>query len=87
MIYDFSFKEKYSKKNNTQFLAKGGAEPVEKYIEINCDDKSKWRYWRVREGDTITKISQKFNITPSQIIEMNKLKSENLTPNTKIRVR
>src|SRR5574344_143310 len=83
----FSFKEKYSKKNNTQFLAKGGAEPVEKYIEINCDDKSKWRYWRVREGDTITKIAQKFNITPSQIIEMNKLKSENLTPNTKIRVR
>ncbi|MDD2530300.1 MAG: LysM peptidoglycan-binding domain-containing protein, partial [Bacteroidales bacterium] len=62
-------------------------QPVEKYIEINNEDKSKWRYWRVREGDTLIKISQRFNIIPSQIIEMNKLKSETLTPNSKIRVR
>ncbi|MDD2530415.1 MAG: peptidoglycan DD-metalloendopeptidase family protein, partial [Bacteroidales bacterium] len=73
----YSFKEKYTKNKNTKYLAKGGNQPVEKYIEINNEDKSKWRYWRVREGDTLIKISQRFNITPSQIIEMNKLKSEN----------
>ncbi len=83
----YSFKEKYSKKTDTRNLAKGGDQPIQKPIEIDNEDKSKWRYWKVRKGDTLIKIANRFNISPSQIIEMNKLKSETLTPNTRIRVR
>ena len=84
----YSFKDKYAPKFNTSFLGKGGNQPiVKKSVEINNEDKTTWRYWTVKSGDTITKIADKFNITPGQIIEMNGIKSEELKPNTKIRVR
>jgi murein DD-endopeptidase MepM/ murein hydrolase activator NlpD len=83
----YSFKEKYRPQAEVRYLAKGGNQPVKKLIEINHEDKSTWRYWRVRKGDTITKLADRFNVTPRQIIEMNSLKDEVLKPNTKIRVR
>ncbi len=84
----YSFKDKYAPKTNTLLLAKGGNQPiVRKPVEINNDDKTTWRYWTVRPGDTITKLADKFNITPRQIIEMNGLTAEDLKPKTKIRVR
>ena len=84
----YSFKDKYAPKSNTILLAKGGNQPiVRKPVEINNDDKTTWRYWTVRPGDTITKLADKFNITPRQIIEMNGLTAEDLKPKTKIRVR
>lgn len=82
----YPFKDKYAKKENIPLLAKGGSQPLN-YIEINHDDKSTWRYWKVRPGDTIVGLANRFRVTPRQIIEMNGLKSEKLTPNTKIRVR
>ena len=84
----YSFKDKYAPRTNTLLLAKGGNQPiVRKPVEINNDDKTTWRYWTVRPGDTITKLADKFNITPRQIIEMNGLTAEDLKPKTKIRVR
>lgn len=83
----YSFKEKYAPKAEVRYLAKGGNQPVKKLIEINHEDKSTWRYWRVRKGDTITKLAERFNVTPRQIIEMNNLKDEALKPNSRIRVR
>lgn len=84
----YPFKDKYASKFNTSSLGKGGNQPiVKKRVEINNEDKSTWRYWTVKPGDTITKIADKFNITPGQIIEMNGMKTEELKPNTKIRVR
>lgn len=82
----YSFKAKYANKSDNRLLAKGGNEPIN-YFEINNDDKSTWRYWKVKQGDTIVKLANKFKITPRQIIEMNGLTSEELSPNTKIRVR
>lgn len=84
----YSFKDKYAPKFNTSFLGKGGNQPiVKKSVEINNDDKTTWRYWTVKPGDTITKLADKFNVTPGQIIEMNGIKAEELKPNTKIRIR
>jgi murein DD-endopeptidase MepM/ murein hydrolase activator NlpD len=82
----YSFKAKYANQSDNRLLAKGGNEPIN-YFEINNDDKSTWRYWKVKQGDTIVKLANKFKITPRQIIEMNGLTSEELSPNTKIRVR
>jgi len=82
----YSFKDKYANKSNTRLLAKGGNEPIN-YIEINNEDKTTWRYWKVKPGDSIVKLANRFKVTPRQIIEMNGLSSEELTPNSKIRVR
>lgn len=81
----YSFKDKYANKSNTTLLAKGGNQPLN--YEINNEDKTTWRYWKVRPGDTIVKLANRFRVTPRQIIEMNGLTNEKLTPNTKIRVR
>lgn len=84
----YPFKDKYASKFNTNSLGKGGNQPIaKKLVEINNEDKTTWRYWTVKPGDTITKIADKFNITPRQIIEMNGIKNEELKTNTKIRVR
>lgn len=74
---------------NTNLLAQGGDQPLDEnglYI-INNDDKSTWRYVYVKKGDSLTKIAQKYRVTPKQIIEMNSLKNEELIVNSKLRVR
>lgn len=81
----YSFKDKYASKSNNILLAKGGNQPLN--YEINNEDKTTWRYWKVRPGDSIVKLANRFKVTPRQIIEMNGLTNEKLTPNTKIRVR
>lgn len=81
----YAFKDKYANKSNTLLLAKGGNQPLN--YEINNEDKTTWRYWKVRKGDSIVKLANQFKVTPRQIIEMNGLKNEELTPNSKIRVR
>ena len=81
----YAFKDKYANKSNTLLLAKGGNQPIN--YEINNEDKTTWRYWKVRKGDSIVKLANQFKVTPRQIIEMNGLKTEELTLNSKIRVR
>lgn len=83
----YSFASRYVPKKNTAMLAKGGKEPVKDMVVINNNDKSTWRYWLVKEGDTIQKIADKFNLTVKQIVDMNNLQSEVLQPKTRIRVR
>jgi RNA polymerase sigma-54 factor len=56
-------------------------------VIIDNEDKSSWRYWKVRKEDTILKLADKFNITPQQIIQMNDLKGESLEVGKRIRVR
>lgn len=81
------FKDKYANKQ-TNLLAQGGDQPIEKKnVEINNEDKSTWRYIIVKQGDTISKIALKFNITPKQIIDMNSLTCDELKIDSKIRIR
>jgi Membrane proteins related to metalloendopeptidases len=83
----YSFASRYAPKFNNTMLAKGGNEPVKNMVVINNEDKTTWRYWVVKQGDTIEKIADKFNLTVKQIMEMNGLEDLNLKPNTRIRVR
>lgn len=74
---------------NPNLLAQGGDEPLDEkgFYIINNDDKTTWRYIYVKKGDTISKIAEKYRVTPKQINEMNSLKDGELIENLKIRIR
>ncbi len=56
-------------------------------VKINNDDKSTWRYYRIKEDDTLEGISLKYRVTIEDLVKMNNLKDNNLTVGAKIRIR
>ena len=55
--------------------------------KINNEDKTTWRYYKVKDEDTIEDISKRFNIRISDLVEINNLKDNNLKVGERIRVR
>lgn len=56
-------------------------------VKIDNNDKSSWRYYRVKKGDTIETISKRYKITIEDLIAINNIKDNVLEIGKKIRVR
>ncbi len=56
-------------------------------VKINNEDKSSWRYYRVKQGDTVETICKRYRITMQDLIAINNLKDNELEIGQKIRVR
>ncbi|MCF0210458.1 MAG: peptidoglycan DD-metalloendopeptidase family protein [Bacteroidales bacterium] len=56
------------------------------HIDKNAD-KSTWKYYTVKEGDTIELICKRFHIYEKDLIEVNNIKNRELTINKRIRIR
>lgn len=57
-------------------------------VSINRNaDKSQWKYYTVREGDTIEGICERFHITEKDLIEVNNIKDRKLTIKKRLRIR
>ncbi|MBQ9253702.1 MAG: peptidoglycan DD-metalloendopeptidase family protein [Bacteroidales bacterium] len=55
-------------------------------IDRNAD-KSKWKYYTVKEGDTVEKICMRFHVTEKDLVEVNNIKDKKLTINKRLRIR
>ncbi|MBR1774144.1 MAG: peptidoglycan DD-metalloendopeptidase family protein [Bacteroidales bacterium] len=55
--------------------------------KINNEDKSTWRYYKVKDEDTLEGISKRFNIKITDLVDINNLKDNNLKAGERIRIR
>lgn len=54
---------------------------------INNNDKSTWRYYHVKDGDTLDSLAERFRVRKQDLIQINNLKDTTLKVNDRIRVR
>ena len=56
-------------------------------VKINNEDKKTWRYYHVKQGDSIDSLSRKYNIKKEDLIVINNLDKKELTVGQRIRIR
>ncbi|MGP1514923.1 MAG: peptidoglycan DD-metalloendopeptidase family protein [Bacteroidales bacterium] len=56
-------------------------------VKINNEDKSTWRYYKIKDEDSLEDISKRFNIQIDDLVKINNLKDNNLRVGQRIRVR
>ncbi|MBO6117586.1 MAG: peptidoglycan DD-metalloendopeptidase family protein [Bacteroidales bacterium] len=59
----------------------------DKPVTVNNEDRSTWRYYKIKDKDTLETISEKYNIRISDLIEINNITDNNLKVGERIRVR
>ena len=59
----------------------------DKPVAVNNEDRSTWRYYKIKDKDTLETISEKYNIRISDLIEINNITDNNLKVGERIRVR
>jgi murein DD-endopeptidase MepM/ murein hydrolase activator NlpD len=75
--------------SNTQFKNMIKKKEIEdsKPYKVNNNDKTTWRYYVIREGDTLDSLAEKFNITKQDLISINNIKDNKIKVKDRIRVR
>jgi LysM repeat protein len=71
--------------NNQDNSTQNNTEP-----ETNKDkniEKPEWVIYKVKSGDTVWKISQKYNVSSSSIISLNNIKNNNIYPGQILKIK
>lgn len=57
------------------------------YAEINNEDKSTWRFYKIKKDDTIESVCKRYSLREQDFLSINDIKDKKLQADTRVRVR